>query len=396
MKYKSELFILFTILVNLTACSPHKQQSMAPQSVQTNETKVILKNAPLIHDVKFNVAKVNTTIESFEAHGFELGDSVNATFDNGTTTFILEDIPYYNGFYVRQGAPMIVGYPGKTYLYIGYNDAEDIWNIAQLDNQSTVTITLNQKGKYRNVQETFQLVYSDDRKDFNSDIEFANFRDMRGGNLKPNTFYRSASPCDNQHNRAPYVDALMQANHVQYVLNFSDSQEKAAHYPDDPKFSSPYFKELYQNDRISFLDLSSNYRLLTFKQTVASSLTKLVTFDPPYLAHCVEGKDRTGFISIIIESLCGASYDEMKDDYMKTYEIYYGVTEQNRPESYHAIVELLFDPMLLYISEQTRTDTLTKLDFNVFATQYLREGGMQDEHILQLKARICQAPSSLN
>jgi len=391
MQFKTSLLILFTTLVSLSACSPHNPQS-TPETIQSEKSMVILKDAPLLHDEKFNVAKVNITIDAFEAYGFELGDSIDAVFNNGTTSYTLTDVPYYNGFYTRQGAPMLVGYPGRTYLFIGYNDSDDIWNLAQLNESSTVTISLHEKGKYRNVQNTFSLVYSDDRNQFASDVDFANFRDMRGGSLKPNTFYRSASPCDNQHNRAPYVDELIKEHHVQHVLNFSDNREKATQYMSDPNFNSPYFAELLQNDRISFLDLSSNYRLPHFKQTVAQSLVQLTNFAPPYLAHCVEGKDRTGFISVIVESLCGASYDEMKDDYMKTYEIYYGVSQQNRPESYAAIADLLFDPMLLYISGETNSEALLQLSFDGFAAQYLREGGMTDPQIEQLKSLICSEP----
>ena len=37
--------------------------------------------------------------------------------------------------------------------------------------------------------------------------------------------YRSASPCDNQHNRAGYVDQLMENAGVQFILNLADPYE---------------------------------------------------------------------------------------------------------------------------------------------------------------------------
>jgi protein tyrosine/serine phosphatase len=39
----------------------------------------------------------------------------------------------------------------------------------------------------------------------------------------------------------------------------------------------------------------------------------------PYLIHCKEGKDRTGFVIAVIECLAGASWQEIKEDYLKTY-----------------------------------------------------------------------------
>ncbi len=43
--------------------------------------------------------------------------------------------------------------------------------------------------------------------------------------------------------------------------------------------------------------------------------------------HYLEGKDRTSFVCPVIEALRGASFDEMKDDYMVTYQNYYRVDD---------------------------------------------------------------------
>lgn len=383
------LYLCITICMAMTSC--HRNELIKSEQNRANEISpqnkdIILKDATLAHDEKFRVVTVQTSIESFESKGFKLGDSIDAVFNTG---FELKDIPYFNGFYIKQGEAMIVGYPGCNYLYLGYNDADDIWNLAKLDENSTVTIKLREKAKYLSIQNTFNLVYSDDRNDFASDIEFANYRAMRGGRIRPNVFYRSASPIDNRHNRAPYVDALMKHDNIQYVLDFSDNEQKIAAHLAVPNFQSPYFKELYENGRVSLLDLSSNFRLPEFKQKVAESLTRMIQFDGPYLAHCVEGKDRTGFISILMEGLCEASYDEMKDDYMKTYEIYYGVTKTNRSESYHAISELLFDEMLSSLSGEKQKENLEKAHYSEFVKNYLQQGGMTPENMDILVHKIC-------
>ena len=39
----------------------------------------------------------------------------------------------------------------------------------------------------------------------------------------------------------------------------------------------------------------------------------------PCYIHCTEGKDRTGFVCLLLEALCGANYGELRDDYMTTY-----------------------------------------------------------------------------
>lgn len=49
----------------------------------------------------------------------------------------------------------------------------------------------------------------------------------------------------------------------------------------------------------------------------------MVDHPAPYLVHCNEGKDRCGFVSLLLEALAGASYREVADDYMVTITNFY-------------------------------------------------------------------------
>ena len=62
------------------------------------------------------------------------------------------------------------------------------------------------------------------------DIVFANFRNVRAGDIRPDLLYRSASPCDNQHNRAKYVNDLMEEAGIGFILNLADTDEKIEDY----------------------------------------------------------------------------------------------------------------------------------------------------------------------
>ncbi|MBO7666432.1 MAG: hypothetical protein J6S70_03270, partial [Clostridia bacterium] len=64
-----------------------------------------LKSSAVTHETKFGGVYFDKTIEEFNALGFEYGDSVNIAFSNGKT---LEDIPYYNGYYVDIGEAVLV------------------------------------------------------------------------------------------------------------------------------------------------------------------------------------------------------------------------------------------------------------------------------------------------
>lgn len=99
-----------------------------------------------------------------------------------------------------------------------------------MTDSSKVTVTLNEKGKYIDIQELYALSYLDERSDFDLDMKFANFRAVKGGNLKDNLLYRSASPCDNQHNRASFANKFTEQYGIKFVLNLSDNEEKYKGY----------------------------------------------------------------------------------------------------------------------------------------------------------------------
>lgn len=49
----------------------------------------------------------------------------------------------------------------------------------------------------------------------------------------------------------------------------------------------------------------------------------------PYYIHCVEGKDRTGFVLAVLEGFASATYEEITSDFMKSYYNFYGFLLKN-------------------------------------------------------------------
>ena len=344
----------------------------------------VLADAAIQHEEEFGGVYIESTIEDFNALGFEYGDSVRVTFSNG---YVLDDLPYYNGYYTVTGTPLLVAYPGYPFIKACINNGDDLWTIAGLRETDTAEITLEQAGKYRAIQEARDIHYSDDRGDFDSDEVFANFRSVQAGALEEGVLYRSASPCDNQHNRAPYTDRLMEEAGVAFVLDLADSQEKVRGYLADPAFSSPAFRALYDEGKVFPAALNMNYTSQEFRRKLAEALAEMAEQPGPYLVHCTEGKGRTGYVCMLLEALCGASYDELEADYMLTYDNYYGITKESDPEKYDAIVESVFLPMLQSLAGNTASG-LRNADFSVYAGQVLLAGGMTREQIDGLKARL--------
>ena len=201
--------------------------------------------------------------------------------------------------------------------------------------------------------------------------------------------YRSASPCDNQHNRAPYVDSLIAQAGVQYIVDLADNEEKIAGYLAKEDFASPYFLSLYENGKVIPLALNMNYGSDEFKEKVVRGLCAMAEHDGPYLVHCTEGKDRTGFFCALLEAFAGATYDEIAADYMMTYDNYYGITKESDPKKYDTIQKSLLVPMLQSIAG-AETD-VENADLAACAETYLLDAGMTQAQLDALRAQLTAA-----
>ena len=328
---------------------------------------------------------LDMSIEEFNDLGFEFGDSVNVYFDNGKS---IEDIPYYSGYYTPVDGLLLVGYPGSDCVKIGRNYGVCTLQEYGLTEDSMADISLNERGKYADIQELYNLEYSDNRDDYASDVIFANFREVRGGNLQDGMVYRSASPCDNEHNRASYANRLAEENGIGFVLNMSDNEEKYKSYTENVDFESIYYNALYEDGKVLLLDMNANYRSDEFAQTLSKALAEMSENEGPVLIHCVEGKDRTGFACALILALADASPEEIIDDYMITYYNYYGVKEEENPERYAAIA-INAEDFIYYLSDTETGTPFEELDLKSSAENYLRKGGLSDEEIQRIEEYVC-------
>jgi len=384
------------------------ESSYSPEPTPALPAPPALADAAIMHELEFGGVYAGMTIDDFNALGFTYGDSVTVTFSNG---YILEDLPYYNGYYTVTGRPLLVAYPGYPYIKVCINNGDDLWKVAGLDESMTVTVRLREAGRYTDIQDARDIHYRDDRDEFPSDEVFANFRAVSVSGLAENVLYRSASPCDNQHQRAPYVDALCRSAGIAYILNLADTSEKIAGYIAKDDFASPYFLSLYESGKVDPIGLNMNYGSAEFRAKLTAGLRKMAGENGPYLVHCTEGKDRTGFVCLLLEALCGASYEKIVGDYMITYDNYYQITKEEvllgapltalsayyglesaEGVRYRVIVENVLDPMVQSLA-QGDPDFRTA-DLAAYAKTFLREGGMSDEEIRVLVGRLAAGTES--
>ena len=386
---KSKVLLLCLVVASLAvlALSLAGCSSSAGDTNASNQSLAVQEVA-ITRDENFGDVFINLTAEEFNDLGFAYGDSVNVEFSNG---YALRDVPYFSGYYVKIGDPLLVGHPEHPLIEAAVNYGDPLWDTSGVSESDTATITLVEAGKYATTQEAMSVTYSDDRSEYDSDEQFANFRALSGGNMTPGTWYRSASPINNSRGRAPYVNSLMEQAGVTYVLNLSDNEGEIAELvaeDDEAGVDIAYFKKLHDAGNVAALDLSASYMSQSFKEDLADGFIALTEHDGPYLVHCVKGEDRTGFVCALLEALAEASYSEIVDDYMKTNANYYGITEESDPDKYRAIKELNIDGMLAYLAGCEDGADMTDVDFSGFAADYLRAGGMTEKQIEALKATL--------
>ena len=368
------LFFAICILSSLAACA-------------TQDEVLSTGTLGIEHEEQFGGVYLHVTIDDFLSLGFDYGDSVDIRFSNG---YVMEAIPFYSGYYTGAGEALLCAYPGYPYVDACINFGGDLFTTAALNTSDTAVVTLHKKAAFLPIEEALHMKYSNERTDFASDEAFANFRVIRLAHLPEKLIYRSASPCDDQYNRASYVSALAEQAGIVYILDLADDEKELRAYYEDESLSCPYWKQLYEAGNILALDMSANYHDQNYAASVAALTKALCEQQGPFLIHCTEGKDRTGFVCLLVEILAGASYEELRDDYMKTYDNYYGITRESNAASYDAVVRVKFNDMLQYLCETDDPTQLTPEQLTAGAEKYLSFGGATDTEIQTLKNALSE------
>ena len=91
---------------------------------------------------------------------------------------------------------------------------------------------------------------------------------------------------------------------------------------------------------------------------------------------------------MLLEALCGATYEEIVNDYMITYDNYYKINPTADNARYTVIVENVLDPMIRSMPGDETAD-LADADLADAAVKFLLNAGMPQPTIDTLVARLC-------
>lgn len=263
------------------------------------------------------------------------------------------------------------------------NDPGYEWVYAEgLDENATVYITMAEKQGYASMYALHNTgrTRSNERGDYAdlSDAEYANFRFVETTGMGRGTLFRSSSPVNAYLNRNEEADAALLDSLVKTVMNMSDSEDVMKSYPG-------YGLTNYSKLDIIALDMSLDFFTDEFREKLAEGFRYLSSRDGPYLIHCIEGKDRTGFACAVLECLMGASADEVVEDYMRSYYNYYYIAPGT--ERYDSIASgYIGEPLARAFGIGSIRQP--EVDLQARAEAYLKDIGLKDTEISALKDNL--------
>ena len=118
-----------------------------------------------------------------------------------------------------------------------------------------------------------------------------------------------------------------------------------------------------------------------YNKRLIEALKELPSRPAPYVVHCMEGKDRTGYVCALLEGLCGATYEEIVADYLITYDNYYHINPTISPALCNTLVSLRLNTCLMYYAGVDDEAQLPNVDYEKAFTNYLLSHGMSRQQL---------------
>ena len=321
---------------------------------------------------EFGAAMLDFTETDMTEAGFTLGDNISITVDGKEI-----EMPYYDGYYTRNGEYLCVAYPSYPSICFTANNIGLPEELTGLEGHKVV-VKMKEKGGSIDVQQALSMKYTNVRSDYTniSDEAFANARAVRAGKIAEGRLYRSSSPFSDEIGRCGYVSAFLEKESVKTVLNLTDTEEKMSAY-DMPSYS----RLLWDGGNVILCPLKADPTAEDYNNKLIEALKELPSRPAPYVVHCTEGKDRTGYVCALLEGLRGATYAEIVADYLVTYDNYFRKTPEKDKSVCDALVSLRLNTCLMYYASVNDESQLPNVDFEKSFSEYLLSHGMSQKQL---------------
>ena len=326
-----------------------------------------------------------TTDDMFEK-GFHYGDYIRvkvAGYELKSVVLVesANCSPYFSYFVANNGGRAAIS------MFNGFMFSADIGT----------EVVMTYEGKCDGYQHMTNLKrYVTDESRYSDTKDYANFYEITGGDIASGRVYRSYSMIKDSDvpSRSWYVDKFAEECGIGYMLMLSYSEAQVEAAPE--WFKGTYGQELVDSGRYTALQMHPADIFCT-PEKVRAVFDAMIENDGPYLIYCNLGKDRTGMVSILIQGLCGASNEEIRDSYMKAFENLYLIEKDS--DSYKAVQQLTYDRSIYmlahpelgdkpYLVDWSQADS-SGIDAASTAVAYLKGTvGLTDEELSLLREKL--------
>ncbi|MBO5547856.1 MAG: tyrosine-protein phosphatase [Candidatus Methanomethylophilaceae archaeon] len=333
----------------------------------------------------YNQPKLDIKAEQILDEGIELGslfriETETATYEDAVLVESYLGVFMFDKFVnIESDGTISIGCVGKLIVE---------------ENGSQVTITKTGESATYRYTPLYNASQSDSRDDYPSDEVFANFYEVDGGTITSGVLYRSYSPLydPEKQSRSIYVNQLAEKAGIVFEAALSYSEANIAKIE---KTLDGYCIDLIKDG--DYIAPSMGYLYFQEKEKITSVLRSIIDHDGPYLIHCNAGRDRTGFAVLLIQSLCGCTEEEMRENEVRAFQNLYLIETGSR--EYEVVSKSTYDRNMFLIAHPERIGDIFSIKWsdvdvsNVdtqeaaysFCTDYL---GLSDDEVSTLLSKL--------
>jgi protein tyrosine/serine phosphatase len=144
--------------------------------------------------------------------------------------------------------------------------------------------------------------------------EFVNFREVCTGMIAPRRLYRSSHPATLSETDFTLAKLAEDAG-IAAVINLNDNEIELAVKAD----RVTWYHYIFKRGCVIALNMGFDCLSDQFNIKLQNGFKFMLEHNGPYLIHCLQGIDRTGFMIMILEMLMAANKNEIINDYMASF-----------------------------------------------------------------------------